>query len=192
MQSFALDSTKLTARLKFLALVGLLIVSGLLVGCGGDSTTTTTVASTTLVTPTLTPEPTTPTDTSIASTTTAAPATSTTASTVYTPAKGTAERDSIMDAQRAYMASHGMPSDVVFMIDELRVLGNWAFSEVRPESTDGTAKYESLSFLLRSRSGSWSVVDIWGAAGEEDREAAPTAKAFFIDRNPSVPAGLFP
>jgi hypothetical protein len=102
---------------------------------------------------------------------------------------GGPERTAIMDAQRAYMAAHGLPSEVVFVVSWLRVDGSWAYSKVDPQSSDGTAHYESLAFLLRNRGG-WEVVDVYGAEGDIGMDDTP--EVYMMSRNAEVPSTLFP
>lgn len=172
-----------------------LVVALLVAGCDGSATATTTLpSSTTTAADTSTSAPleaatTSSTEPPAATTTSTTSPTPTTSPAPHTPAKGTAERTAIMDAQRAYMAAHGMPSDVVFVVNWLRVAGGWAYSKVDPQSPDGGAQYESLAFLLRDRGG-WKVVDIFGSEGDMSEDA--TAEDYMMSRNPEAPADLFP
>ena len=115
--------------------------------------------------------------------------TKTTVQPPYTPPKGDADRSAIMDAQRAWMASRGLPSNVVFVVDWLRLSSGWAYSVCRPQSPDGSSQYEGIMFLLRDRSG-WAVVDVFGVEGEMSEDIDPTAT--LIARNPGVPTVIFP
>lgn len=183
-------------RTLLLAALVVLLVVPTAAGCDDTPATTgTTTASTTAGTAapadTTTSAPAGATTTSSeppATTTSAGPA-PTTPPGPHTPAMGTAERAAIMDAQRAFMAAQGMPSDVVFVVDWLRVDGGWAYSKVNPQSPDGGAQYEPLAFLLRDRGG-WAVVDIFGSEG--DMSVEDTAERYMMTRHPDAPDTLFP
>jgi hypothetical protein len=107
----------------------------------------------------------------------------------YTPPKGDDDRAAIMDAQRTWMASKGLPSDVVFVVDWLRISSGWAYSVAAPQSVDGVNKYEPIMFLLRDSNG-WKVVDVFGTEGEVSEDLDP--KAQLLARNPGAPASIFP
>jgi hypothetical protein len=55
----------------------------------------------------------------------------------HTPPRGSAEREALMDALRQTVRSElGKPA--IFEVNELRVLGEWAFADVSPRNPDGT------------------------------------------------------
>ena len=176
-----------------------------LTGCGQSSGSTTTTAAssgatttapagatTTATAPPVTGVTTT-TAGGVSETTTTVSSTDATPTTqpAYTPAKGDSERAAIMDAQRAWMAAQGLPSDVVFVVDWLRVSQGWAYSQVQPESTDGANKYEGLDFLLQKDAGGWTVIDVFGAEGDVDI-GPNSVRDYFLARHPSAPQALFP
>ncbi len=168
-----------------------------LVGCGlGGDPTTTTAASTGAATTATAPPATGATTTTaggVSETTTTISSTDAPPTTqpAYTPPTGDPERAAIMDAQRAWMAAQGLPSDVVFVVDWLRVSQGWAYSQVQPESTDGANKYEGLDFLLQKSANGWTVTDVFGAEGDVD--IGPNSiRDYFLARHPSAPPSLFP
>lgn len=91
----------------------------------------------------------------------------------HTPARGSAERQALMDALRETVRRElGKPA--IFGVNELRVLGDWAFADVSPRNPDGTpldyrgtpleaAQREGMAgdgmyALLRRQNGRWWVV----------------------------------
>lgn len=55
---------------------------------------------------------------------------------IYTPASGSAERTALMDALRAKVRGD-LGGDVVFVVNNLKSDGNWAFAELEPQWRDG-------------------------------------------------------
>lgn len=92
---------------------------------------------------------------------------------VHTPATGTPERRLLMDALRLRMQRE-LNKPMIFQVQQLRVLGDWAFAEVVPRKPDGSAfDYRGTPFeqekrdgvlddasvaLLRRVNGAWRVV----------------------------------
>jgi len=92
---------------------------------------------------------------------------------VHTPAAGTPERRLLMDALRLRMQRE-LNRPMIFEVQQLRVLGSWAFAEVVPRKPDGGAfDYRGTRFeearrdgvvddasvaLLRRVDGAWRVV----------------------------------
>ncbi|GAB4459783.1 MAG: hypothetical protein OHK0029_22850 [Armatimonadaceae bacterium] len=93
--------------------------------------------------------------------------------TLYTPKPGTKERKAIMDALRVPVQKDLMKK-VIFKIDTLNVLGEWAFLRGVPlqpddkpmnyrgtryqEAQDEGAFDDSITALLRKMKGKWTVV----------------------------------
>jgi hypothetical protein len=100
-------------------------------------------------------------------------ATTAAAQSVYTPEKGSTERKTILDALRTPV-ERDLKQKVVFVADEFRVLGNWAFVSGSPQSTNGEkpdyskTKYRdavdagafdnNFFALLKKSAGNWRVV----------------------------------
>jgi hypothetical protein len=76
----------------------------------------------------------------------------------HAPAPGTVERRQILAALRDEVRRwHKL--EVVFVVDELRVVGNWAWIWTRPESPDGRNHYEGVGGLLHREQDQWRVVE---------------------------------
>lgn len=176
------------SRMVLVTIIALMAaLASALPGCGQGSDPTTTA-----IAPSVTGATTTTAGGASETTTTLAPSDAPpTTQAAYTPPAGDPERAAIMDAQRAWMAAQGLPSDVVFVVDWLRVSQGWAHSQVQPESPDGTNKYEGLSFLLQEGADGWTVVDVFGAEGDVD-VGPNTVEDYFLARYPSAPPALFP
>ncbi|MGQ0542882.1 MAG: hypothetical protein ACT4O9_13670 [Blastocatellia bacterium] len=94
------------------------------------------------------------------------------AQSVYTPERGSAERKAILDALRVPV-ERDLRQKIVFVADNFRVQGNWAFVGGTPQNANGESpdysrtKYaeavESGAFdnnffaLLRKTAGKWKV-----------------------------------
>ena len=92
----------------------------------------------------------------------------------YTPKPGSAEREAIMEALRV-PAKKDLGHTVIFKVDQLRVVGDWAFARVSPTLPDGKeidytkTKYRKLvelgafdpqaETLLRRTVQGWDVVE---------------------------------
>ncbi len=91
--------------------------------------------------------------------------------TVYTPDKGSAERKAILDALRVPV-ERDLKQKIVFVTDNFKVQGNWAFVSGEPTTTNGgrpilrgTAWEDSEDLfdhnffgLLKKSGGKWKVV----------------------------------
>lgn len=83
----------------------------------------------------------------------------TSAPSIYTPDIGTSERKAILDTLRAEIKRiHGM--DVVFVVVTMNVTENWAWLHTRPQSEDGTSKYEDVTALLKKSADGWQVIEM--------------------------------
>lgn len=96
------------------------------------------------------------------------------AQSAYTPKPGSAEREAIMDALRG-AAKKDLGRTVIFKVDQLRVVGDWAFARVSPTLPNGEeidytkTKYRKLvelgafdpqaETLLRKTVDGWDVVE---------------------------------
>jgi hypothetical protein len=116
------------------------------------------------------------------------------ADSAHTPARGSAERQAIMDALRAHRRrSDARP--VIFVVNYLRVQRGWAWTTVTPQSPDGRSRYEEESALLRLRAGRWEVVESMPAFGEREGTADEEDCAWFQHlrrRRPAVPISILP
>jgi hypothetical protein len=93
------------------------------------------------------------------------------AQSVYTPDKGSPERKAILDALRVPV-ERDLKQKIVFVTDDLKVQGTWAFVSGRPTKPDGGAPnlantawadaedlFDNNFFgLLRKSGGKWRVV----------------------------------
>lgn len=107
-----------------------------------------------------------------------------TAQGAYTPSKGSAERQAIMDSLRAVMKRNDS-RERIFVVQYLRVHNGWAWATVNPQSPSGDQQYESESALLRKRGRSWKVLE---------RSAGGDAAYFkkLKSKYKSVPSDIFP
>ena len=96
------------------------------------------------------------------------------AQSAYTPKPGSAEREAIMDALRV-PAKKDLGRTVIFKVDQLRVVGDWAFARVSPTLPNGEeidyrkTKYRKMvelgafdpqaETLLRRTAKGWDVVE---------------------------------
>jgi hypothetical protein len=110
----------------------------------------------------------------------------------WTPPPGSAERKAILDALREEVKRlHGL--EVVFVVAHLKVLGGWAWVQTRPQSPDGTNRYEGISALLRKRGAGWEVAEL--PCTEMDNPECLGAPDYFRGlraRFPDVPEEILP
>lgn len=101
---------------------------------------------------------------------------------LHTPPPGSGERAAIMDAIRAEIRQlHDL--EVVFVVERLNVLGDWAWAETRPQSRDGLNHYEDVAALLRFEGDSWRLLEL---IGPEEEEVANVR-----GRHPEAPPEIF-
>jgi hypothetical protein len=109
-----------------------------------------------------------------------------------TPLPGTPMRKAVLDALRLEVKRiHGL--DVVFVVIHLKVKEGWAWAHTRPQSPDGSSRYEDVSALLQRRNDNWTVVEI--PCGEKENPDCLTGPDYFSrlqGRFPSVPTAIFP
>jgi len=93
------------------------------------------------------------------------------AQSVYTPEKGSPERKAILDALRVPV-ERDLKQKIVFVTDDLKVQGTWAFASGQPTKPDGSSPnlagtewadapdlFDNNFFgLLRKTGGKWRVV----------------------------------
>ena len=109
---------------------------------------------------------------------------------LHTPAKGSEERQAIMDALRA-----GSNPNVVFVVNYLKIHNGWAWADVSPVEGGRTA--EGGPALLHLQNGHWKVMNLSNIPENPDDPLEDTSvtpeyikkvrKAF-----PKAPADIFP
>jgi hypothetical protein len=114
----------------------------------------------------------------------------------HTPAKGSAERQAIMDALREEFFK-GSGQRVVFQVNHLKVHQGWAWADVTPLDDKGKAVAEGGPNLLHYEKGAWAVVDLAGVEDDPDNPMGPMDPTPRYIRNlqkkyPGVPADIFP
>ncbi len=109
---------------------------------------------------------------------------------LHTPAKGSAERQGIMDALRA-----GHNPGVVFAVNYLKVHNGWAWADVSPVEDGRTA--EGGPALLHLQNGHWKVMNLSGIPENpddplEDVSVTPAYIKKVRKAFPKAPADIFP
>ncbi len=117
------------------------------------------------------------------------------ATTVSTPAQGSAERKAILDVlRRAAKKMSGL--DVIFVVTHLKAGNGWAWVQAEPQSVDGSQHYETMSGLLHRVKGRWVFVEgpPEAEACDEDPDCADPVRYFqsLAKKHPGAPAGIFP
>ncbi|SRR6266481_1153102 len=86
---------------------------------------------------------------------------------LHTPAKGSDERQAIMDSLReeftnrrgSYYTPHR--GSIVFVVNRLQVHNGWAWTDAYPHSSDPRDSFGEFSgFLLHSQDGRWGVMSL--------------------------------
>ena len=84
---------------------------------------------------------------------------------LHTPAKGTDERQSIMDALREDLSNRQSPNytahrgAITFVVNRLQVHNGWAWMNGYPQSSDPQDSFGEYSgFLLHNQDGRWGVM----------------------------------
>ncbi|HKE59807.1 MAG TPA: hypothetical protein VKB46_24015 [Pyrinomonadaceae bacterium] len=108
----------------------------------------------------------------------------------YTPAKGSAERQAILDALRG-------DQQVTFQVHYLKVHRGWCWLDTTPLDKEGHPTAEGGPNLLHLENGSWKVMDLTKVPedpkdplGPED--ASPGFVRNLIKTYPGVPRDIFP
>lgn len=110
----------------------------------------------------------------------------------YIPAKGTAERQDILDALRAEV-NKMINMEVVFVVVYLQVYDGWAWIDALPQSIDGTIRLEDVLALVHNTNGNWEVVEI--PCVEEENDDCITSESYYdrlIERFPDLPECILP
>lgn len=112
----------------------------------------------------------------------------------YTPGKGSADRQAILEALRDCLGFK--QSEMVFEVRHLKVKDDWAWIESNPRSPDGKSRYEPVDALLQKVKGQWRVMNIRPCCAEceEDPECADIRKYYRKLRRlfPAAPREIFP
>lgn len=109
-----------------------------------------------------------------------------------TPPSGSAERKAILDALRDETRQLHQ-SNVIFVVNYLKVQNGWAWVQTSPQSPNGSNRYEDVSALLRKRKNVWTVVEV--ACTEEGNADCIGDGGYYkkvMTRFPLAPRGIFP
>lgn len=107
---------------------------------------------------------------------------------VHTPPQGSAERTAVLAGVHEALAKQGF-SNVVLVVQYLKVHCGWAWVQADPRAASGTAHYETVSGLLREKAGKWTLVE-WMPT-----EEGTDFVKYFHDlkaKYPAAPADIFP
>jgi len=120
----------------------------------------------------------------------AAPGGGTETDEVHTPAKGTEERQAIMDALRGNQ-------QVVFQVNYLKVHNGWCWVDTTPLDKSGRATAEGGPSLLHQENGTWKVKDLSKVPDDPNdplgpEDASPTYIRNVMKTFPGVPRDIFP
>jgi hypothetical protein len=111
----------------------------------------------------------------------------------YTPAKGSAERQAILDTLRDALNDQ----QVVFKVHYLKVHNGWCWADTTPLDKQGRATAEGGPNLLHLQNGKWVVMDLSKVPDDpKDPLGAEDASPGFIKNlmktYPGVPRDIFP
>jgi hypothetical protein len=117
-------------------------------------------------------------------------ATSAAADELHTPAKGSDERQAIMDALRGNQ-------QVVFQVNYLKVHNGWCWVDTTPLDKQGRATAEGGSNLLHLQDGKWKVMDLSKVPDDPNdplgpEDASPTFIKNVMTTFPGMPRDIFP
>jgi hypothetical protein len=109
---------------------------------------------------------------------------------LHTPAKGSDERQAIMDALRGNQ-------QVVFQVNYLKVHNGWCWVDTTPLDKGGRATAEGGPNLLHLENGSWRVKDLAKVPDDPNdplgpEDASPTFVKNVMKTFPGVPRDIFP
>ena len=114
---------------------------------------------------------------------------------LHTPAKGTPEREGIMDVLRAEVKKE-TGEEVVFVVNLLKVHNGWAWVDVTPNRKDGTALYEGKEALMHQERGAWKDMALPPQDSDDDQRMFGDLSRKYIKKiqkqYPSCPADIFP
>jgi hypothetical protein len=109
---------------------------------------------------------------------------------LHTPAKGTEERQAIMDALRGNQ-------QVVFQVNYLKVHNGWCWVDTTPLEKNGRPTAEGGPNLLHLENGTWKVKDLSKVPDDPNDPLGPEDASPAYIRNvmktfPGVPRDIFP
>lgn len=119
---------------------------------------------------------------------------------LHTPERGSAERAALMDSLRLAVEPE-LGTDVIFVVTELQVKGDWAFGVLEPVHADGSAIDMMTTPLVRAAGGNVDMFDglrieaIWRwSEGRWHIQAhgIGATDVWFEDYCTAAPAGLIP
>ena len=109
---------------------------------------------------------------------------------LHTPAKGSDERQAIMDSLRGNQ-------QVVFQVNYLKVHNGWCWVDTTPLDKSGRATAEGGPNLLQFENGRWKVMDLSKVPEDKNdplgpEDASPTFVKNVMKTFPGVPRDIFP
>ena len=109
----------------------------------------------------------------------------------HTPAKGSPERQAILDALR------GDSRDVLYQVHYVKVHNGWCWIDTTPQDKQGHATAEGGPNLVHFEGGTWKVMDLSTVAADPkdplgDMDASPGYIKNLLKVFPGVPRDIFP
>ena len=108
----------------------------------------------------------------------------------YTPKPGNPVRKAVMDGLRVWVKDN-FDIEVVFVVDHLLVADGWAWTDTRPQSSDGKKRYGRVAALLEKKGSGWQVAH----APSMKKGDPPVDDGYFkrlMEEQPGIPEGIFP
>lgn len=114
----------------------------------------------------------------------------------HTPAKGSPERQAIMDALRENFKTD-TGATVIFQVHYLKVHNGWAWTDVTPLDDKSKPVAEGGPALLHYEKDKWAVIDLSTVAADPDdplgdQDASPGFIKNLRQKYPAVPIDIFP
>ena len=115
---------------------------------------------------------------------------------VHTPAKGSAERNAILDVLREEYKS-GQSINVKFQVNHLKVHQGWAWATCTPLDESGKIIGEQWPSLLHNEEGKWVIKDLMAVAEALNDPVGPMepSQKYLNEvqkKYPGVPSDIFP
>jgi len=109
---------------------------------------------------------------------------------LHTPAKGSAERQAILDALRG-------SEQVTFQVHSLKVHNGWAWVDTTPLDKQGKATAEGGPNLLHFENGKWTVLDLSKVPEDPNAPLGPEDPSPTYIKNvrktfPGIPVDILP